>query len=520
VHVNQLALRANLMPLVGALTFAALFRARRVDKVVPWLVAGALTGFLIYTYYSARLWILYAFLMLGWWIISAPHKRRGALLALLVAVVLCLPMLAYSYTHPQETANRIEMVGTLGLPEIWANMGLWAKAWFQRGDPNAEFNLPGRPILDPALGILFLTGLAALLLDAERRRSGRWILGLACFSVLPSLLSNQAPHFLRAIGLTLPIALVSGQGALTIEGVVRGRWDSRLAPLLPLALIVVTGTVSYHDFHSLWLQHPEVPFFAEVPINQAINFMREHVSSDTPVYFSPFTLSHPVLAFRGADLAPRRIGAFDSHYCMVIPDGSATYFSLTRYEPAFEFDLSRWADLTVLYREPLQPEDGALYTIFQATTRPGFAALGPSGAVFGDAVQMSLLLPISPTAQAGDVLTMTLGLRALHPLNRDYSVFVHLYGDPTPYEGGVMWAQGDSQACATYPSRLWQTDETIVQDFMLQLRPDLPPGTYVVAVGIYESPAGARLPVAWPEPRSNDYIELQRVAVRPPPGTP
>jgi len=133
---------------------------------------------------------------------------------------------------------------------------------------------------------------------------------------------------------------------------------------------------------------------------------------------------------------------------------------------------------------------------------------------------MSLLLPVSSTAQAGDVLTITLGLRALHPLDRDYSVFVHLYGDPTPYEGGVIWAQGDSQACATYPSRLWQTDETIVQHFMLRLPSDLPPGTYAVAVGVYESPAGPRLPITWPAPRANDFLELQKVAVQPPRGSP
>ena len=87
---------------------------------------------------------------------------------------------------------------------------------------------------------------------------------------------------------------------------------------------------------------------------------------------------------------------------------------------------------------------------------------------------MSLLLPVSSVAQAGDVLTVTLGLKAQHPLDRDYSVFVHLYGDPTPYEGGAMLAQGDSQACATYPSHLWQTSETIVQDFTLRLPTGLP----------------------------------------------
>jgi hypothetical protein len=520
IHVNHLALRANLFPLVGALALAALFRARRTRKLAHWMIAGALLGFLAYIYYSALAWLMYALLLLAWWIVADPQKRRGSLVAMCAAAAVCLPMIMYHQAHPKETGNRIEMVGTLGPAQVEENVRLWAQAWFQHGDSNTEFNLPGRPILDPALGILSATGLAVLLLGARTRRLGPWILGLAVFSLLPSLLSNQAPHFLRAIGLPLPIALVGGTGAWAIETTARRRLNTRFAFILPLGLLIATGTIAYRDFHVRWLQHPELPFFMEQPVNQAINFMRDHVPAEMPTYFSPFTLSHPVLAFRGQDLAPRRIGAFDSHYCMVIPDGSATYFSLTRYEPAFGLDLSRWADLTVLHREPLQPEGGALYTVYQATTRPGFADPGSGIAVFGDAVQMSLLLPVSSVAKAGDVLTVTLGLKAQHPLARDYSVFVHLYGDPTPYEGGTMWAQGDSQACATYPSHLWQTSETIVQDFMLRLPLDLAPGTYKVAVGIYESPAGARLPITWPEPRANDYIELQRVAVQRPSDSP
>ncbi len=519
VHLNHLALRANLFPLIGALAFAALFRAQRTNKPGRWMAAGVLLGLLIYTYYAARFWMLYALVPLAWWIITDPRRRRGSLLALCTTGIVCLPMILYSYAHPKETEQRIEMVAAFRASEIKANAELWAKAWFQRGDLNAEFNLPGRPILDPALGVLFLTGLAAVPLSDRRRWPGPWILGLAVFSVLPSLLSNQSPHFLRGIGLTLPIALVAGAGASAVERGVRRKLNAGFALLLPLSILAVAGVVSYRDFHVRWLRNPQVPILMEEHINQAINFMRDHVPTEMPVYFSPFTLSHPVLVFRGSDLAPRQIGAFDSHYCMAIADGPATYFSLTLYEPSFEQRLSQWADLSVLQLQPASSEDRTLYTVFQATTHPDF--LSRQGAtVLGDAIEMRSLLPISSTAHAGQVVPISLSLRALRPLSHDYSVFIHLYGEPTPYEGGPLWAQGDSQVCATYSSRLWRTNETIVQDFTLSLPVGLPAGTYTVAAGIYESPAGARLPITLPGPRPNDFIELQRIEVERPDNSP
>lgn len=512
MHVNYLALRANLLPLFGALAFATLLQARRTNKPRQWALGGFLVGLLVYTYYSAYFWILYALILLAQWIVVEPQKRRGGLLALCAILVVCLPMGLYAYAHPEEAATRIKQVGRFNPSDIKANLGLWARAWFQQGDVNAEFNLPGRPILDPALGILFLIGVSAMSFSCQRRWASLWVLGLSFFSILPSLLSTQAPHFLRGIGLTLPIALVAGIGALTIE---RGtsRWlKPRFALALPLSLLMITGMVSYRDFHIRWLRHPEVPIFMESHINQAINFIKSHGPDDLPVYFSPFTLSHPVLAFRASDLVPRQIGAFDSHYCMVIPYGPAIYFSLTLYEPDFEEKFSHWADLTVLERRPMPTSADTMYTIFQATTHATFLK-GGEVAVFGDAIQMRLLSPISPTFHAGQIITVTLALRALHTIDRNYSVFIHLYGIPTPYEGGIMWSQGDSQACATYPSCLWKTNEAIVQSFVLELPVNLPPGTYIVAAGIYESPAGPRLPITWPKPQPHDFIELQKIQV-------
>lgn len=289
---------------------------------------------------------------------------------------------------------------------------------------------------------------------------------------------------------------------------------ARIASILPFGLLVLTGAVTYRDFHIRWLQHPEVPILMEQHINQAINFMKDQFPAQTPAYFSPFSLSHPVLGFRMTDLAPRQIGAFDSHYCMVIPDASADYFSLTMYEPGFERRLSYWADLTVLHQQPMLLEDRTLYTVFRARTHPAFLVdEGWGEAIFGDAIKLRLMRPISSTVHAGAVVPISLGLKTSRALDQDYSVFVHLHGDPTPYEGGTLWAQGDSQACATYTSRQWRTNETIVQDFMLELPADIPSGTYTVAVGMYESPDGARLPITWPEPMPDNFLELQSIEV-------
>lgn len=555
VHINHLALRANLFPLVGALALAALLHARRTKAIRHWIVAGLGLGLLLYTYYAARLWMAFGALLLAWWFVSAsaasnePRRRaehevsqgddsvislsdeaspgalpwfapasaasvrRGVCVALLVMAVVCLPMLIYMIQHPGATA-RLGMVSTLSWKDISANLLLWARAWFQRGDSNAEFNLPGRPILDPALGMIFVIGCVALACQRTRRGAGLFLLGLGLVSLLPSLLSDQAPHFLRALGLSVPISLVLGMGAAALVDGMRRVWPrgARMILLVPLALLALSGTRTYLDFHTRWLHSSELPIFMEQHINRAINYITAHVPSDTPVYFTPFTLSHPVLVFRAADLAPRPVGASDSHSCLAIPDRAAVYVSLTLYEPAFETWLSQWADLRVLNRQVMPQSDQVLYTIYEAVPHAEWTS-DVGVATFGEAIQMRVLMSISTTVHAGDVVPITLGLHALRTLDRDYSVFVHMYGDPTPYQGGRNWGQGDSQACASYPSRLWRTDETVVQEFQLQVAANTPPGTYRVAVGLYESPDGARLPLTRPAPHPDNYIVLQTLQV-------
>jgi hypothetical protein len=92
---------------------------------------------------------------------------------------------------------------------------------------------------------------------------------------------------------------------------------------------------------------------------------------------------------------------------------------------------------------------------------------------------MHVLSPVTTTLKAGDKVTFWLATRPLVHLDFYPSVFVHLDGIPTPYQGGRLWAQVDSRLCAAYPAHLWRIGETIIQPFVLTIPGDILPGDYL-----------------------------------------
>lgn len=511
-HIRQsyMAMRATLFPFVGVMALATILRAFRLNQSREWIKAGIWVGLLMYTYYSALAWILYICLLLGGWWIWRPRCRRGLMLTFAVACVLFLPMAVYAYLHPQEVIQRPAVVAVLSAQGIWNNLRLWGKAWFGQVDPNNPYFMSG-PAVPSALILPFIIGVVLLPLIAKRKAS-LIIVGLGFFSFIPSLISDEAPHFMRAVGLSIPIAFVIGTGLWGIATLIR-RWTRAslvwLSVFPSVFLAGVAGLTAYQYIRHAWAPHPQVFIMMEQHVNEAVNRLRSTLSPNTPVYFSPFSLSHPVIAFRRADLAPRPVGAFDSHLCLVIPERPAVYVSVTLYEPDFQEKLSRWAETTALFQDP--EANPPRYTVWQAVPKPEFLeGLGIARAVFGDRVEVRLLEPLPPTAQAGETVPIHLALRARQPLDRAYSLFVHLYGDPTPYEGGPLWAQTDGPPCEPYPSDLWRTDEWVLTTFSLALPEDLPSGRYQVGLGIYDSATGARLPLPG---QAHDFLPLQPMDV-------
>jgi hypothetical protein len=132
-----------------------------------------------------------------------------------------------------------------------------------RGDNNGRHNLPGAPLLDPVLSVLFVLGLAGAILRV--RHAANWLM-LLVFGLmnLPGLLSLEieSPHALRSIG-ALPAVVYFAclplwalqQAWLAWQPVPRSKWLFRLGLC---ALFVVTGLINYRWFFGSQQQNPTV----------------------------------------------------------------------------------------------------------------------------------------------------------------------------------------------------------------------------------------------------------------------
>ena len=110
----------------------------------------------------------------------------------------------------------------------------------------------------------------------------------------------------------------------------------------------------------------------------------------------------------------------------------------------------------------------------------------------------------------GETLSVTLTWQARMPPEQDYTVFVHLVD-----EGGRIYGYGDGAPReGNYPTRRWEAQEVIVDQHVVRVSADTPPGRYRIKAGLYD--AGGRVPatdvegVRWP----GDAVDLDTVEVR------
>lgn len=153
------------------------------------------------------------------------------------------------------------------------------------------------------------------------------------------------------------------------------------------------------------------------------------------------------------------------------------------------------------------------YTVYSAAPRN--LTTGEPTARFADQFEVRLLEALPDAVAPGTTVAITLGVRALRLSEIAPSLFVHLYTIPTPYEGGRMIAQADSQICTSYPAHLWRGDETVIQTLQMTVPEDADEGEYLIGIGMYPFPDGPRLAVVVPEESVHDYVALHQLRVVP-----
>jgi hypothetical protein len=311
--LSRLGFRANLLIPISALTVAFFWRAWTGQRYRDYFWTGVWLALAMYTYLAARFLplVLLAFvaveMVIAWGAHRGHHrelwpiwKLRWRGLALLAAVT-CLGVLPLAWTllnDPTLLSARTSQVPIWAmlptdqpaalLEALLANLYKVARAFYDQGDLNLRHNLPGRPVNDPLLALLFTAGWLSALWQIRQPRF-RLLLFWLAIMLAPTVLSTEAPHYLRGAGALPPMAILYAVGAGTITDALGkaaplGSRPSRAHTLRHGGILVVlllilgfSGRATAIDYFFRWAKHPGLGQAFDVDLQLAAEQTATHL---------------------------------------------------------------------------------------------------------------------------------------------------------------------------------------------------------------------------------------------------
>jgi 4-amino-4-deoxy-L-arabinose transferase-like glycosyltransferase len=494
-------------------------------RVANWLLAGLFLGLSLYTYMAARVlpFILVTFLVYLFLIYSPTPIPWSRLLAFLfVAVAVSAPLVIWLTTHPGAEVRVAEVQEPLirllarDPSPVWQNVIANLKFFTFAGDPWPRQNLPGRPVFaDPVSAALFFVGLLIALWRWRDLRYGFLLIWLGG-ALVPSIVTSVAPSSIRDIlGLVVvfvfpALALVEAgrwvkrkvhDAGRRMRGVGRTIYASRfLLSAFCLLLLAPCLLLTVRDYFFVWPRHDVVRFDYQADLT-AVAHRLDELPAGMPVTvagLSVHTMDGPSL-----DLSTQR-GVQDVRLCdtretLVIPAGRDVWLfvpqvvpfdvdlqgrllewgAVVEAGPQFSFASYRLSDDAVLRRD--------LQRLKAVVAMPdGTPVALPVS--FGGRLTFLGYEWLRQTFAPGDSATLLTYWRVETPSTVPLKVFVHLLG-----ESDVSVAQHDGLGS---PPHRWGAGDLLVQKHVLSFPTDLSPGLYKLQLGVYNAPAGPRLPVA------------------------
>lgn len=511
VHYSRIGMEPPMVPTLAVPAFGLTWRALRTRRWETAVAAGLFLGGTLYTYPASRFVPVVLALFFGLWSLFRwrfwRENWRPLVLVAGVALVVFAPLGYFFATHPEWFFRRAGMVTMRTWPELRRELGHLAGAFFSRGDINPRQNLPYRPIFDPVQALLFGLGLVTCLI---RRRPP--YLFLVCWGgllVLPSALTEYAPHFGRMLGAAPALAALVGVGAFTLYEqlhLAAVRWPARAQRLVSWGAMVLVGSAylfsgirTARDYFSVWGRSPDL----FVAFDVGLRWVGEYVAAlprTERVFFTPVAADHPTILFflddhleRVQSFNGRRCWVYDPrpvqpmhHLIIVTPEEDP--HTLAKVQAAFPAG-------QIVAELPLGEQP---YLVAYRTPAGSVAQTGPSHPLelhFPNGVQLiGYDAPESP-GHPGTLLKFRLYWQATEPLTQVYKSFMHLWGTPPPTEGGRIWGQEDAQPCDnSYPYAWWVPGDMVVEERWIQVPPETPPGEYHLVVGMYQDNQ-PRLPI-------------------------
>ncbi len=210
-------------------------------------LAGVCAGLAAYTYHTGRMGPITLAVLTSVCLGRTPrYWRRAAPLlaaAALAGLLALLPLLHFIAGDWDGYNRRVSNVTVLDsdsttmrapLSLLLHNTGRYLLMWHVAGERNGRHHAPGAPMLDPLSGMLLVLGLGVAIMYRCSTGLAVLLLLLVC-NLVPGLLSGNAPHAMRSIGVLAPACVLAALGlsvlcaylpdpAIARERQIAGRW--------------------------------------------------------------------------------------------------------------------------------------------------------------------------------------------------------------------------------------------------------------------------------------------------------
>lgn len=499
LNLSRVGFRAGLFPLAAALTLWAFTRAARRGWARDWTFAGLIWGAGFYTYLAARMTVfpIALGLILGRRWDPRRFPLRGIALFLISAAITAAPLAAYFFLHPSDFTLRGEQTSAFNSQRPFFSVAMEQAArvggmFFIRGDDYPRHNTGSRPVFDPLLAVAFLIGG----IQAVRQAPFTAIWGLVM--LLPTFLSTEAPHYLRASG-ALPVVVLWASLGLWTLGEAIGRWIRS-----PWGQVAVLGGCLGLSFPWHTVAYFDPAWWAQARVRGAFSLDSWEVAHEIRSFLSAYPSGTVILSERlWAGRAEMRFLLWKQPMVRIHrleenppePPPAPALVVGWQHEPVPL--LRRWlpeeALLSLHAPDPWPGENVPRYRALWA--EPVDRMRSNLEAVFEDGI----VLEGGIARRSGRRLTVILDWLAMGKPSRDYSVFVHIY----PEAEAPRWppasppvAQRDGGIMdGAYNTGLWQPGDRIRETRIVILPESLSMVPLKVWVGLYRWEDGSRLRV-------------------------
>ncbi len=525
IYYGRYGERITLSVLLVILLFWFFWRAVEKRRWRDYVLTGLFLALGAYTNLVGRVFPLALIAITGYMMwTDRPNARtyfKGLIVAGLVSAVLFAPLAVYFVYHPDQFMSHSMQVSIFvphgsesgDVPTALARNTLRLLGmFFVRGDEGIIRNVPGRPVFDPLLGVLFVAGVIAMTsaLVARRvtlveRKRAVFLMVWLLTSMLLSLITDDAPNFDRLEPGIPAIMMLPAWGAVALWERLKTPAMRRVAAGAFGVIAVVSAGLAYRDYFIVLGEDPNLYYAFDTDKVDASEWINRNAQQNqiflAPLWYQIGTVS---LLTRNAPLK-----SFESRDTIVLPSGAAGrdavyLFPMEQEKKAQTFQSRLGALATaetlsgsngiphlILYRVPARdlpnPQDPL------ANLARGGPFIQPGSVTAANwANQIALLgYTLSPEGPGGRNLTVTLFLHALAPMTTDYTFSVKDKDTKSRTWGQEDKWPGDN----SYATSQWAAGDVIVEKFYPGLSACAPAGTYQVTVEAYNPKTMETLPL-------------------------